>query len=103
MTNHSDSTQETKPAEPPDERFTLPEGTTFTDKRCSICGCLRLSTGACSLIGCPDPLHDCRAEQAACSNCQTVMVKSSTGWLCMKCDVLKQSYVEAQPVEGPIK
>jgi|ERR1700704_228588 len=43
----------------------------FSDKRCSRCGALRLTSGACSLIqvadgkgGCPDPTYDYYAERA---------------------------------------
>jgi len=35
----------------------------FMEIRCTLCGAQRLTTGACSFIGCKDPLHDFRIEQ----------------------------------------
>lgn len=34
----------------------------FSDKRCTLCGCARLTNGTCSFIECKDPLHDWRKE-----------------------------------------
>lgn len=42
----------------------------YTEKRCSLCGAKRLSSGVCSLVpgrdgtgGCPDPMYDYRREK----------------------------------------
>ncbi|HLK54106.1 MAG TPA: hypothetical protein VKU42_11665, partial [Candidatus Angelobacter sp.] len=60
----------------------------FTEARCSLCGAKRINSGgkpgACSLIGCKDPLFDLRAEKqkernAALESLLT-SIKDNVGW-----------------------
>lgn len=46
---------------------------TFHEKRCTLCGSVRLkrrdgSAGACSFIHCKSPLHDVRTEETPVYN-----------------------------------
>lgn len=49
--------------------------------RCSLCGASRIvqddgSLGACSLIGCPAPLHDWLLDQSEAAKDETIVVDS---------------------------
>lgn len=95
--------------------------TGFSEVRCTLCGAARIrrpdgTPGACSLIGCKDPLHDARTEKrpqeaptepAKCWDCDKPSDMPAYCWACfreeqeaMRLSGAEEARLKTRPFDG---